>query len=718
MKPSLLSIAVTSAPFSPCAVAQNNSTDLPSMLVSADFRPAEALDIPVSLTTFDEDIIESRGAQHIEDVLNLAPNVNLSSGASRGQFFQIRGIGERSEFLAPLNPSVGLYIDGIDFSRSGGAATLFDIEKVEVLRGPQGTLYGANALAGVINMQSKQATNDLDMNFQSTIGNYNTRSVGVAVGGPLIKDTLLGRIAVHTHRSDGYMDNDFLGRDNTQNQDELTARGHLKWLVSNDLTIDLNLLHLNIDNGYDAFTLDNSRNSLSDQPGKDKQHTNAFALKTDWRANSKVQLQSTLTYSKSDLEYSYDDDWSFKTQFPVDATCVDADEDNDAFNCPYSGFDQYKRERENYSFEFRALSNEDGRIFSDTTDWSVGIYLADQRQGLKRTYFANAIDSDAVFPFALDNTYKTFNSAIYGQLDTALTDKLTLITGLRVEHWDADYEDSQGLDLDDNDVLFGGKVGLNYQFRPQHLLYTSLSRGYKAGGVNTEADLASGLRKFNNEYLWNLEAGMKSLWLDGSLVSDITAFYGLRKDAQVKTSVSVPRDGGGTRFIDYQDNAAKGRNMGIEASVDWLINERIRTFAALGLLHATFDEYNNPELDEAGLNIQGRRQAHAPAYTFSVGSEVYLTPQWTLRANVEGKDEFYYSNSHNAKSSSYAITNASLQYQQQNWTFTLWGRNLFDKDYYTRGFFFGIDPSTEYEDRVYTQYADPRTFGMTVSYDY
>ena len=703
MKLTLLSIAVTSALFSPGAVAQTetDSTDLPSMLVSADFRPAEAQDIPVSLTTFDEEIIESRGAQHIEDVLNLAPNVNLSSGASRGQFFQIRGIGERSEFLAPLNPSVGLYIDGIDFSRSGGAATLFDIEKVEVLRGPQGTLYGANALAGVINMQSKQATNDLDMNFQSTVGNYDTRSVGVAVGGPLIKDTLLGRIAVHTHRSDGYMDNDFLGRDNTQNQDEMTARGHLKWLVNNDLTIDLNLLHLNIDNGYDAFTLDNSRNSLSDEPGNDKQHTNAFALKSDWRASSKVQLQSTLTYSKSDLEYSYDDDWSYKGQF-------------DPSLFPYSGFDQYKRERENYSIEFRALSNEEGRIFADTTDWSVGIYLADQRQDLKRKYFDN--DTPDVYP--LNNTYETSNSAIFGQLDTALTEKLTLITGLRAEHWDADYDDSQGLDLDDSDVLFGGKVGLNYQFRPQHLLYTSLSRGYKAGGVNTEADLAPGLRKFNNEYLWNLEAGMKSLWLNGSLVTDITAFYGLRKDAQVKTSVGVPRDSGGTRFIDYQDNAAKGRNMGIEASVDWLINERLRTFAAVGLLHATFDEYDNPELDESRLNIQGRRQAHAPAYTFSIGSEVYLTPQWNLRANVEGKDEFYYSNSHKAKSSSYAITNASLQYQQQNWTFTLWGRNLFDKDYYTRGFFFGIDPSAGYEDRVYTQYADPRTFGMTVSYDY
>ena len=141
--------AVITAILSSTAIADETATELPSMVVSADFRPSLAQETPISLTTIDSAIIESRGAQHIEDVLNLAPNVNISSGASRGQFFQIRGIGVRSQFSAPINPSVGLMIDGIDFSRIGGAATLFDIEQVEILRGPQGTQYGTNALAGV-----------------------------------------------------------------------------------------------------------------------------------------------------------------------------------------------------------------------------------------------------------------------------------------------------------------------------------------------------------------------------------------------------------------------------------------------------------------------------------------------------------------------------------------------------------------------------------------
>ena len=686
MKPTLLSIAVTSALFSPGAVAQIDSTDLPSMLVSADFRPAEAQDIPVSLTTFDEEIIESRGAQHIEDVLNLAPNVNISSGASRGQYFQIRGIGERSQFAAPLNPSVGLIIDGIDFSRTGGAATLFDIEQVEVLRGPQGTRYGTNALAGVINMQSKQATNELDMDFESTVGNYNTRSVGVAVGGPLIKDTLLGRVAVHTYQSDGFMDNDFLGRDNTQNRDEITARSHLKWLVNNDLTIDLNLLHLNIDNGYDAFTFDNSRNSLADQPGEDKQRTNAFALKSDWKINNAVSMESAVTYSKSDITYSYDADW----------------DNNPAFNAS----EDFYRNRENYSFESRLLSNEAGRIFSETTDWVIGAYFLSQDE-----------DLDLISDFGnLQNNYQTYNTALFGQLDTALTDRLTLISGLRLERFEADYEDSNGLDLDPSETLFGGKLGLNYQLTTDHMLFTSLSRGYKSGGVNNNDELPDSKREFDTEYMWSLETGMKSSWLEGNLITNITAFYALRRDAQVKSSVSLP----GGKFEDSLDNAGRGTNMGIEADLDWLVNERFRFFAALGLLHTKFNEYDNPKLLSEGVKIQGRRQAHAPAYQFTLGSEVYLTPKLTLRANIEGKDEFYFSNSHNSKSGSYAITNASLQYQEKNWRFTFWGRNLFDKDYYTRGFFFNNTPP-DYDQSnksTYKQYGDPRTFGMTVSYDY
>ena len=687
--------AVIAALLSTHAIAEDASIELPAMVINADFRPSLAQETPISFTTIDNEIIESRGAQHLEDVLNLAPNVNISSGASRGQYFQIRGIGERSQFAAPINPSVGLIVDGIDFSRTGGTATLFDIERVDILRGPQGTRFGTNALAGVITMQSKQPTKELEIHAEAGVSEYDTYNLGLAVGGTLIENTLLGRVSVHTHQSDGYMDNIFLNREDTQNHDEITARGQLKWLVSDDLTLDLNLLHINIGNGYDAFTFDNSRNSLTDNPGQDKQRTTAFALKSDWRVNDMVQLQSTMTYVNSDITYSYDADWGFEGQFAEDTF-------------PYVGFESFQRDRENYSVEVRALSNENGRLFNDSTDWVVGFYYLDQDESLDQNS-----DFGDFGVTLLTNQYDTKNAALFFQLDSHLTDKLTFISGFRAEYFEADYNDSNNLKIDTNEFLFGGKIGLNYQLSDSQLIYTSVSRGYKSGGVNTDARITLGQRHFDAEFMWSFEAGLKSSWLENTLHTNIAVFYALRNDAQVKSSIQD-----GPEFIDLQANAAEGKNAGVEADFDWLINEHFRLFAAVGFLHATFDEYENADLLEQGIQISGRRQAHAPYYQFNVGGELYLGQNLTVRVDVEGKDDFYFSNSHHQKSSPYTLLNSSINYRLGDWNFTLWGKNLLDKDYATRGFFFGNDPSTDYEDTKYTQKGDPRVVGLTVSWDY
>ena len=671
----------------------DSATTLPSMLVSADFRPSLAQETPISLTTIDSEVIESRGAQHIEDVLNMAPNVNMSSGGSRSHYFQIRGMGERSQFESPLNPSVGLFIDDMDLSRSGGSATLFDIDRIEILRGPQGTRFGANALAGVINLYSKEPTNDLDIHFESTLAEYDTRSIGLAVGGPLIDNTLLGRIALHSNKSDGYIKNKYLRRDNTNNRDETTIRTSLKWLATDALTVSFKYLHLNIDNGYDAFTFDNSRNTLSDEPGTDAQKTNAFSLRTDWDISTALRLESIVSYSSSALVYSFDEDWTY-VGYHIDE---------------YSSFDEYKRDRDNNSIEFRLLSNEDGRIFSHSTDWLIGFYHASQDEDLERNY--------TYLPSVFTSIYDTKNTAVFGQLDSMLTDKLTLITGLRIEYWEADYKDSENLDINTDETLYGGKLGLNYQLNDAQMLYTSLSRGYKAGGVNTDGTLPSNARDFDTEYLWNAEVGLKSLWLDGTLKTNLAVFYAKRKDQQVKSSFLTVRPDLSTEFIDYLTNAAKGKNIGLEAEVDWLVNSNWRLFANVGLLRATFDEFNNPK--PGSLDVNGRRQAHAPNYQFAAGTELYINQNWTARANIEGKDEFYFSNRHNAKSNSYALVNASIEYAIDSWKINLWGRNLFDKDYSVRGFgSFGNNPANGYITETYVQKGEPRIIGLSVSYDY
>lgn len=677
----------------PAYAAEDKETvELPDVVVSADFRPKSAQKTAVSLTEIDQEAIASRGAQHLEEVLNLAPNVNLSAGASRGRFFQIRGMGILSQYDNPVNPSVGLMIDGIDFSRLGGAATLFDIDAVEVLQGPQGTKFGPNAIAGAITMRSAEPSREFKMRAQTSLGEYNTRNFGLAVGGTIVEDQLLGRASIYSHKSDGYMQNDTLGRDNTQKQDELIFRSKFKLFATEDLTLDFTLMHVNVNNGYDGFTLDNSRHSTSNQPGVDTQNTNAFGVKANWQASDAVIIQSEASYLNSSSTYSFDGDW--RTE-------------NDG--------EKHNRDRDNYSFEVRALSDKAGRIFNDSTDWTVGVYRFVQDERFKSTVDYRSYGPD--YLTQISGKYNTENTALFGQLDSHLTDKLTLVSGLRVEDFKAHYADSglvesspSSVKKNVSEVLFGAKLGLNYQVEANQLVYTSLTRGYKPGGINNNANLPQNQRQFMTEYMWNLETGLKSSWLDGKLITNLAAFYAKRLDAQTHSSAQIPGTG---NFIEFYDNAARATHQGIEASMDWFLTDQFRLLGSLGLLDAKFDRYDNP--DPTAYNPQGRQVAHAPKYTFNLGSEFYANEAWTLRANVEGKDAFYFSDSHNAKSNGYAVLNANADYKyNKHWRMSVWARNLLNKDYATRGFYF----DNGFGEQRYVQYGEPRVAGLTVTYDY
>ena len=159
--------------------AAADPSSLEEIIVTAEFRDTILQNQPASTSVVTADAIQQHAAQHLEDILSLAPNVNYASGASRARFYQIRGIGERSQFQEPLNPSIGFIIDGIDFSGLGTAGTLFDVEQVEILRGPQGTLHGANALAGLINVRTGTPTDQPYVRMEATAAEYDTWSLGL-----------------------------------------------------------------------------------------------------------------------------------------------------------------------------------------------------------------------------------------------------------------------------------------------------------------------------------------------------------------------------------------------------------------------------------------------------------------------------------------------------------------------------------------------------------
>jgi iron complex outermembrane recepter protein len=689
----IFSVAACAALVPACvrAAESPDAGPIEEIVVTGEFRESRLLDTTASVSVVSLDDYRAGTVNHLEEVLGWLPNVNFASGGSRARFVQIRGIGERGQFSEPLNPSVGLVLDGIDLSGVGVTATLFDVDQVEVLRGPQGTLYGANALAGLINVRSNDPTDSFESRLRLDGANYGAYGVGAVVSGPLSPEVGY-RLAVQQHRDDGFTRNRHLDRSDTADRDELTVRGKLSWQPSDALRWTFTAGLVDADNGYDAFSLDNDRNTLSDEPGSDSQETRYASVAVGWDMNAAVAVAGTLGWSSSDSDYGYDEDWTFDGFHPDG----------------YSSTDRYQRDRDNLSLDLRLLSNPGGRLFGDRTDWVVGVYALDQTVDLTRTY--------TFLPEDFTSGFEIRRLAVYGELEHPLDDRTRLIVGLRAERHEADYRDSEAVRFDPVDRMYGGRLVLERDLADNAMGYASVTRGYKAGGFNISGTLDEDLREYDPEVLWNYEVGLKGQWLDGRLVARGAAFVMQRDDVQVDTSIVRVRDDGSAEFIDLIGNAAEGTNRGVELELDFLATEALTLFANVGLLDTEFESFVN----NRGEDMDGLEQAHAPGYQFFAGAEYRFAPAWYLRVESEGRDAFYFSNSErfvpvrsDIRSDSYALWHASLGYEAERWSLKLWGRNLTDQDYPVRGFYFGNDPRDGYTPRGYFQLGEPRRYGVT-----
>lgn len=675
--------AVTTASES---VGDSISEAIPEIIVTADYRRRTINDVPLSLSVIDEDTIVKRNAQHLEDLLGMVPNLNYSGGTSRARFFQIRGVGDLEQFDAPLNSSVGVIVDNVDFSGAATMATLFDVEQVEVLRGPQGTRYGANALAGLINVKTNDPSESFEAMLRAEAANYDSYALGAVVSGP-INERLLYRIAAQSYQSDGFIDNTFLNREDTNDRDELTLRVKLRWYPIDDLTLDLHGTLVDVDNGYDAFSLDNDRNTRSDEPGTDSQKTYMVGMNTRWHAAPAFDVEGMIGYATSDIDYGYDEDWTFVGFHPFE----------------YSSTDSYQRDRETFNAEIRFVSNEAGRIIGGRAHWVFGLYAINQEVDLKRNY--------TFLPGPFTSDFDTRRFAVFGQLETALDDRFTLTTGLRWEHRSADYHDSEAVNFDPDENLAGGRVVLDYVLNESTMLYASISRGYKAGGFNTDGTLDPDLRPFDSEFLWNYEIGLKGSWFDDRFGARVAAFYMDRDDVQISSSVVRVRPDGSSEFIAFTGNAAEGSNTGIEAELDFAPIPGLSLSANVGLLHSEYVDFVN----SIGEDLDGRDQAHAPSYQFYFAGEYAFLEHFFARLEFEGRDEFFYADRHNESSDPYELLHASIGFERGRVRAVLWARNLTDENYHVRGFFFGNDPRNGYVPENYTQLGEPRRIGGTLT---
>ena len=667
--------------------SDSTPSDIERVIVSGDFRQTTLDQLSASATILDQERLRSRQPSHIDSVLNSIPNVNFAAGASRGRFVQIRGIGERSQFAEPINPSVSFIVDEFDFSGLAAAGLIFDTKQLEVYRGPQATLYGTGALAGAVKLSSNDVGSDAPDYVEARIGNKESYRIEGATGDDINTDWGY-RVALVHNRSDGFVENTFLNRSDTANIDETALRFAVKGSVDERTTLALTYRWYDIDNGYDAFSLDNDNKTLSDEPGFDEHQTHAVSARstTNTAAGDFILIA---THASHNIAYGYDEDWTFTGFHPWG----------------YTSFDAYYRDVETQTGEMRFVSSDSAALFDGMTDWTIGLFYKSTEEKLLRQY--TYLDSD----FASEYTPTT--TAIYAQTESRLNENLVLVAGLRVENYDFDYADNNQLTRAFDTTMVGGKVALQYT-QGDHFYYGSISRGYKGAGFNPDSRVNDNQRFFDEEYNWNYEVGVKGPLLTPDLIARAAIFYMDRKDTQVSDFDVITRDDGTAGFVDIIDNADLGTNKGAELELSWIASDAWQLDASVGYLSATFEGYTLAD----GTEVSEQRQAQSPKWTANLYSEYALTDNMLWRVDVDYKSEYRFSDGHDVTSPSTTLVNSEIVVLHGDWQTSLWVLNAFDREYYTRGFGgFSNDPRDEYAfDEPYYQIGNGRQFGVTVKY--
>jgi outer membrane receptor protein involved in Fe transport len=669
--------------------AQETNT-LDEITVSADLRNSQDKELAASTTVLTSQQLKDQGATNFGDVLLQTPNLNYSGQSSLPRHIQIRGMGERDEYTGAPNASVGFAIDDIDFSGIGMTGSLFDVKQVEVLRGPQSTRYGSSALAGLINIQSNEPTAESEQMIEASAGGDNLRELGLVSSGAFNSnsDSPQYRFSMFSHTSDGFRHNSFLNRDDTNGRNELNIRGKLRFFPSAVTTVDVTLLHSDLNDGYDAWSLNNNVTTLSDQPGKDTQLSNAGAVKVTHKGNPNYTLVSTTTLANSNMTYSYDEDWVYPAFDPVNG---------------YSAFYQNDKHRRTLSQEFRLISTKASRLFNNSTDWLVGGFGSQLDEGNRtQETYAGVSTTD----------YNRQNLAVFGQLDYHLSKSTTLSAGLRTEQVNANFSGSNGDSFSPSETLWGGHLTLSEQLNEQHTAYASISRGYKASGFNPGLPATSDEKylRYAAETALNYEIGIKSTLPQHNLRTKVSLFYTDRSNPQFDGYSYDPISHG--NWVFFTENLATAHNYGVETEFNWQPHPRWKLFGNLGLL---MTDVSGTPLN-SDILVSNRQQAHAPNYQALLGTQYKTAQGYFMRIDVNAVDRFYFDNVNNIQSSAYTLLNARVGYQAKDWEAFLWGRNITDERYATRGFYFGNNPQTGYAEESYTRLGDRQQVGITTRF--
>lgn len=742
------------------SVAQEGSTTIEEVIVTAERREESILKTPIAVTALSGDFIEERGLSVAEDLSEFTPSLQIFSEQVNTELYMIRGIGRANEDLS-TDSGVAVYIDGVYVSQQGAAnAALFDLERVEVLRGPQGTLYGKNAIGGVINLISRTPGDSFDGYATAEVGELNLRSIQVAAGGPLGFDSVSGRVAAMSRQKDGAYHSLVTG-DRGNDLDVQAVRGSLRLEPNGQFSVT------GIVDYSDSEQEGVLKSVIVDESGaqyifKDFLVVNEFPTQEESIRTSLSDTFGSQGVEQMGASLRFDYDFAASTftslsGYRTEESFNIEDVDRTAQRSLEQGGSQ---DTDSFSQEFRFVSRDDGALsFGGRLRWTAGLYWFHEEGTRDHRLYLNARvpgtdpgdpdDPDNGLigpgsPDAQDSTaiflqdITTDSYAIFGQATYDVTDRFSVTLGVRqtIEEKDfsVDARSEAGTPGGDPYTLFQSegpfqaaasedwesftpKLVLAYALPNEANVYLSYALGFKSGGFNGQPDTAASLVPFDPEEARNLELGYKAQLFDGRLQLAAALFETNVKDLQVA--------GTNAAGLIVTGNAADSRIRGLELELNARPVPALVLRAAVSLLDAGFRDYFKEEFDPTITNgppfvivdKEGDRLDDTPEYAVSLGGDY----TWSLAAGsgiTFGADLIAkgdtVTNENTQHASAYEVVNARLDWTSSDgrWSVGGWVRNLTDETYYRGG---GPVPDlNKFITRV-GLVSDPRTVGVTLS---
>lgn len=723
-----------------CTAAAAQPAD--TIVVTAQKREQTISEVPISLVSLDSEFLDKTGTDGFDEVANLTPNFSFLPGFDRSEVtVNVRGLTSGTSNPG-IDPSVGFFLDGIYIARPAALTSkLTDIDRLEILRGPQGTLYGRNTSAGAVNIYTKNPGDEFEANLFAGYGNFDTVDLRGRIAGPL-GENISASLSGYWGRSDSFLDDSASGEPIGENED---FGGRIKVRFEPCDTFNLTLAADYSESNTDASTIvgpfQKNQADLFAVFGAAMMNP---ALGGFVRAVENVPVDNvfdretsrTPGFEQDDLEqygFSAEANWDIGFATITSLTGYRESEDFARIDPDLTLTDLFRTSVENindqFSQELRLASNEDG----DPFEYLVGLYYFDASfTADTQTEFGVPLfgQFNAMMPPNPITQAQSANSvasqdveafAVFGQLSYNITDALKLTYGFRYnneekssvinQNPDPGVNSTSGIpfplqfpvfldleaEVDDEDFI--NMVSLNYQFGPNSNVYATYSEGLKSGGINASILLNTNGLTFEKETSKNYEIGYRNT-LDNGLRYNIAAFYMTFQNLQVQTF-----DPTNPANI-IVTNAGEAEIFGVEADAVWSITDNIDLNGAVAYNNSEYVDTafpgtmtaQNPALPgidlqlPATVDVSGETLSRAPVVTASVGAQYTVDLTEGIEASLRGDYSFTGSQFLDAtlapesEIDSYHLVNlrAGISDKDGSWSLTLFADNVFDEDYFTQ----------------------------------